>query len=166
MLSSVYTAIFYLAALPCAVAASSVLYEPTTGDFWISGTQQPDGHAALFLYSASGQLAMASPPLVAAYPLSNEVWLGKEVSLSLPRDYIDPLYIGPFANPGTSIGDLSARFVFLSFSRRLYFEQPVPIRLVPEPRTFWLFALGAGLGLCTLRPAKRKMFVCFFGCVF
>ena len=72
MFHPVALALFFFAALPIAAAAPSVMYKPATGEFWISGTQQPDGHVAIFLYSDSGRLIRSTTPFGAAYPLGQE----------------------------------------------------------------------------------------------
>ena len=76
--------------------------------------------------------------------------------MSVPSDYIDPLYIGTFASPETPVIDLSARYVFVSFARRVSFDQALPIQVVPEPSTAWLIAVGVGLGAIRCPRRERR----------
>jgi hypothetical protein len=142
-------------ALHAAAAAPALLYSPASGDIWLSGTQQTYGHAALFLNSSSGRLAEVQTAL---YPVTHPLdstdsgfdWLHKELSVTLPSEYRDPLYLGSFVSPGTAADDLSARYFFFSFRPRVYFEQALPIQIVPEPATAWTLCIGAifGVMLC------------------
>ncbi len=160
-------AMLFFAALAAQAADPFVSYDPASGQFWVSGTQQPEGHASISLYSESGLLFWpAVSPFLTSYSLdtvpgspSYGTWDGKVVSVTLPGTYTDPLFIGAFGRPGVPVFDLAAGFRWISLNRGLTISNPLSIEVVPEPPSKWLLLIAVGAALWTIarkRPLQRQ----------
>lgn len=161
MLRLIALAYCFAAAISVASAAPLVLYKPATGEFWLTGTQQPfrnTAAASLELRSGSERLVEARSDYGVMYPLdlSDFEWHRGEVNVMVPTDYGDPYYVGPFTSPGTPTSDLSASFHYVSLRPRFHLAEAIPIKTIPEPGTSLLVRIGFLAAIGSIRANRAR----------
>jgi hypothetical protein len=150
----VWITILFFKLVQAAAAEPVLLYGQSTGEFWLTGLTQTDPSAGITLYSQGGTLLWPEQTgFLTAVPLDINptsptygCWIREELGISLGQRSL-PLYIGPFAEPGTPLDDFSAVY----YPGKFIPSQPLPIQLIPEPGTLYLASLAFLLAICTRR---------------